>query len=60
VAPVDERGQLDRARPAQVADRVQRGPDRPTGVQDVVDEYDDLAVQPAAGDVRGADRPFRP
>ena len=44
VAAIDEDGQADRLRPPEVDQRVHRGPDRPAGVQDVVDEHDRRAV----------------
>ena len=47
MATVDQHGQLDRARPAEVAQRVQGGPDGAAGVEDVVDEHDQPAVHPA-------------
>src|SRR5581483_6980382 len=50
VAAVDQHGQLDHARAAQVDQRVQRGPDRPAGVEDVVDQ-DDRPVGDREGDV---------
>ena len=54
VAAVDQDGQLDRARPAEVAERVERGADGAAGEQHVVDEDDDLAVDPAAAGCRCA------
>ena len=45
VAPVDEDRQLHPGRPAVFEERVDRGPDRPTGEEDVVDEDDRLALQ---------------
>ena len=50
VAAVDEHRQLHRARPADVAQRVQRRADRAAGVEDVVDEDDQRAVDAALGD----------
>ena len=49
MAAVDEYGQLDGARAADVADGVQRSPHRATRVQDVVDEDHDPIVQPLVG-----------
>ena len=40
MAAIDEDGEADRLRPAEVDEGVHRGPDRPAGVQDVVDEDD--------------------
>ena len=44
VAAVHEHDQLDRARPAEVDQRVQRGADRPAGVQHVVHQQDPPVV----------------
>ena len=41
VAAVDEHGDLDRARPAEPAEHVERDPHRASGREDVVDEHDD-------------------
>ena len=43
VAPVDEHRQLDRLGAAELGDRVERGPDRAAGEEDVVDEHHDPA-----------------
>src|SRR5262245_20342557 len=40
MAPVDQDRELDRARPAEVHERVHRRADRPAGEEDVVDEED--------------------
>ena len=40
VAAVDEHGELDRARPPELGERVERGPHRAAGEEDVVDEHD--------------------
>jgi hypothetical protein len=59
VATVDQHGQLDGPRPAEVGQGVQGGPDRPPGVEDVVDQDDDLAgqVERQLGVVGGLGRP---
>src|SRR5713226_9601106 len=44
MASVDEHRQLNRARPAEVEQRVHRGPCRSSAVNHVVDEHDNLAV----------------
>ena len=44
VAAVDQDGELDRLGPPEVAERVEGGPDRAAGVEHVVDEDDDAAV----------------
>src|SRR5713226_1667027 len=44
MASVDEHRQLDRARPAEVEQRVHRRPRRASAVDHVVDEHDHLAV----------------
>ena len=54
---VDQHGQADPRRPAEVADRVQGGPDRPAGVEHVVDQ-DDLGAVDGEGDLGAEqDRP---
>ena len=45
MAAVDEHGEPDRLRPAEVDEGVHRRPDRPTGVEDVVDEDDRRSVE---------------
>src|SRR6185503_4797139 len=59
VAPVDEYGELHRARAAQVADRVEGGPDRTAGEQHVVDQDHATPVDSAGGHVGRADRAGR-
>ena len=54
VAAVDQHGELDGPRPAEVVERVEGGPDGAAGEQDVVDEHDDLAVDAAGRDVGGS------
>src|SRR5690606_322393 len=49
VPAVDEDGELDPGRAAEVVDRVEGGADRAPGVEDVVDEDDGGAVDPAGG-----------
>src|ERR1043166_5742386 len=44
MAAVDKHRELDRPRPAEVHQRVHRGPRRPSVVDHVVDQHDDLAV----------------
>src|SRR5438270_5934935 len=44
VAPVDQHRELDRTRPSQLDERVQRGPRRPAMVDDVVNQHHRLAV----------------
>src|SRR5690606_227475 len=44
MSPIDQHGELDRARTAEVDERVERRPDRPAGVEHVVDEQDDAVV----------------
>ena len=51
MAAVDQDGELDRARAADVVERVEGGADRPAGEQHVVDEDHDLAVDAAVRDV---------
>ena len=58
VAAVDEHDQLDGARPAEVDQRVERGANRPPGVQHVVDEQD-LAVVDRERDLGAADERLR-
>src|SRR5919197_4523463 len=45
VATVDEDGELDPVGPAVVEERLDRSPDRPAGVEDVVDEDDGLTLE---------------
>ena len=47
VAAVDQHGEAYGAGPAEVGERVERGADRAAGEEHVVDEDDDLAVDPA-------------
>ena len=49
MAAVDEHRELDGPRPAEVGQRVERGPNGPAGEQHVVDEDDGLAVDAAGG-----------
>ena len=57
VAAVDQDGELDRARAAEVGQRVERGADGAAGEQDVVDQDDDLVVDRAGQ--RRCGRPAR-
>ena len=50
MAAVDEHRQLDDAGPAEVAQRVQGRAHRAAGVEDVVDQDDQGAVDAAVGD----------
>ena len=59
VAAVDEDDQLDRARTAEVDQRVERGADRPPRVEHVVDEQD-LAIVDRERDLGAADDRLRP
>src|SRR5215831_15580354 len=52
VPPIHQNGQLDHARTPEVDDRVERRPDRPARVEDVVDENDRL-VGHREGDFSG-------
>src|SRR6059058_1256951 len=45
VAAVDEDGELDPVGPAVVEERLDRGADRPAGVEDVIDEHDGLPLE---------------
>ena len=45
MAAIDERRQTDARRPAQVADRVERGADRPSGEKHVVHQHDFRTIQ---------------
>ena len=56
VAAVDEDGELDRAGPAEVAQRVERRAHRAAGVEDVVDEHDEPVVDAGVGQHRGLQR----
>ena len=49
VTPIDQDGQLDDGRSAVIAQRVERGADRPPGVQDVVDQDHDGVIDAANG-----------
>jgi len=60
VPPVDEDGQLDGARAADVAEGVQRRPDGTAGVEDVVDQDHDLVVDARGRDLGMAQCPGRP
>ncbi len=51
VAAVDEDRELHRARAADVAERVEGGADRAAGEEHVVDQDDQAALDPLAGDV---------
>ena len=51
MAAVDEDGELDGARTAEVGQRIERGPDGAPGKQHVVDEDDDLGIDPARRDL---------
>ena len=53
VAAVDQHRELDGARPAEVVERVERGADGAAGEEHVVDQHDDLAVDPAGRDLGG-------
>ncbi|GAB3690627.1 hypothetical protein GCM10028793_08180 [Nocardiopsis oceani] len=57
VAPVDEDGELDRARAPEVAEGVEGGANGAAGEEDVVDEDDDAVVEAAGGDLRLAEGP---
>src|SRR5665213_3595586 len=46
--PVDQHGKPDRARPAEIGDRVERGADGASGVEHVVDEHDGQSGDRAA------------
>ena len=59
VAAVDEDGELDRSRPPDVVERVERRPNRASAEEDVVDEHHDRAVDPAGGDVGALERAGR-
>ena len=59
-AAVDQHGQLDRARPAVVHQRVERGPHGAAGEQDVVHQHHGGALE-LEGQLGGADhRPWQP
>ena len=55
---IDQHHELDGSRPAEVDERVERGPDRPAGVEDVVHEQDALVVD-RKGNLRLADERLR-
>ena len=59
MAAIDERDELNRARPAEVDERVERGANRPARVQHVVDEQDEAVVD-RERDVGAADHRLRP
>ena len=59
VAAVDQDREPDRARPADVVERVERGPDGAAAEEHVVDEDDDLAVDAAGRDLGRQQRPGR-
>ena len=54
VAAVDQDREPDRLRAAEVVERVQRGADGAAGVEHVVDQHDDLAVDAAGRDLGAA------
>ena len=47
---IDQHRQLDHSRPAVVTQCIERGPDRPAGIEHVVDQHDDGVVDPAGRD----------
>ena len=55
VTPIDQHGQPHGARAPEVGEGIERGADGPTGIEDVVHQDDDLAVDPRGWDV-GAHR----
>ena len=57
VAAVDQDGELDHARPAEVGQRVERGPDRAAGEEHVVDQDHPAAVDAGRGQVGRTERP---
>ena len=57
VPAVDQHGELDRAWPAEVGERIEGGPDGPAGEQHVVDQDHQLAVDAASRLHRAAERP---
>ena len=57
VAPVDQDGQAHDARPAEVHERVQGGADGAAGVQDVVDQDNNLVVDAGQRQLRVVRRP---
>ena len=57
VTAVDQHGELDRPRPAEVAERVQGRAHGPAGVEHVVDEDHDLAVDARRGNRGVTERP---
>ena len=59
MAAVDQDRELDRARPAQIVQGVERGAHRPARVQHVVDQDDRLAVHPAGREFGPAQRAGR-
>ena len=54
VAAVDQDGELDGARPAEVVERVERGADGAAGEQHVVDQHDHPAVDALGGQLGAA------
>src|SRR5262249_36184790 len=56
VAAVDEHGELDAIGAAVVEQRLDRGADRPSGVEDVVDEHDRLPLEREVERRRADDR----
>ncbi len=59
VPAVDEDGEPDGPRAPEVGERVEGGTDRAPGEQHVVDEDDDLVVDPSLGEPGRGDRPDR-
>ena len=57
VAAVDQHGEPDDPRAAEVDDGVQRGTDGAAGVQHVIDEHHDLVVDPCSRELGGVRRP---
>ena len=59
VSAVDQDGEPDGLRPAQLGERVQRSPHRAAGEEDVIHEHDRLVVDPRSRDVGVFDGPYR-
>ena len=59
MAAVDEDGEPHGSRAAELGERLQGGADGPAVEQDVVDEHDDLVVDPAGRDVGAGQRADR-
>ena len=59
MAAVDQHRELHGAGPAEVAQRVEGGPDGPARVEDVVDQHHDLVVDARRGDLGVPQRPGR-